>query len=188
MKIIYLHGFNSSSKSKKAQILKNSKAIKNLGFEIYLIDLPNSPYKAISKIEKVIKNDSKDTSLIGSSLGGFYASYLSDKYNLKSVTINPVISLHLEKMEGLIGPQVNYHSNEEYEFTNDMFNELLNLKVKILREPLNHFCLVKLNDQVLDHKKTIGYFDKAIMSIDREGSHEFSDFESKIPSILDFLR
>jgi predicted esterase YcpF (UPF0227 family) len=68
-----------------------------------------------------------------------------------------------------------------------MFNELLRLKVETLEEPLNHLCLIKLKDEVLDHKKTINYFDKAIMNIDQQGSHEYSDFESKIPLILDFL-
>ena len=107
MKIIYLHGFNSSSNSKKAQILKNSEIVKNLGFEIILIDLPNSPSKAIQEIEKVIKINSENVSLIGSSLGGLYASFLSNKYNLRSVTIIPVISSHLKNMKDLIGPQSN---------------------------------------------------------------------------------
>ena len=187
MKIIYLHGFNSSSNSKKAQILKNSEIVKNLGFEIILIDLPNSPSKAIQEIEKVIKINSENISLIGSSLGGLYASFLSNKYNLRSVTINPVIYSHLKNMKDLIGPQTNYYSNKKYKFTTEMFNELLRLKVETLEEPLNHLCLIKLKDEVLDHKKTINYFDKAIINIDRQGSHEYSDFESKIPLILDFL-
>ena len=95
MKIIYLHGFNSSSKSRKAQILKKSKLVRSLGIEIVLIDLPNSPKKAILQIEKIIVKNLKKVSLLGSSLGGLYATFLSDKYNLKSVTINPVVPSHL---------------------------------------------------------------------------------------------
>ena len=133
MKIIYLHGFNSSSKSTKAQVLKKSKLVRSLGFEIVLIDLPNSPKKAILEIEKIIVKNFKKVALLGSSLGGLYATFLSEKYNLKSVTINPVVPSHLIDMKTLIGEHVNFHKNEKYEFSKEMFSDLLLLKVKMLK-------------------------------------------------------
>ena len=187
MKIIYLHGFNSSSKSRKAQILKKSKLVRSLGIEIVLIDLPNSPKKAILQIEKIIVKNLKKVSLLGSSLGGLYATFLSDKYNLKSVTINPVVPSHLIDMKPLIGEHVNFHNNEKYEFSKEMFNDLLFLKVKKLKNPLNHFCFIKLNDEVIDQKEAIKYFAKGNLNIDYEGSHDYLGFESKLPLILDFL-
>ena len=75
MKILYLHGFNSSSNSSKAQTFKNSEFVKNLKNEIILPDLPVSPEEAIEDILKILENFNFKVSLIGSSLGGFYATY-----------------------------------------------------------------------------------------------------------------
>ena len=95
MKILYLHGFNSSSNSSKAQIFKNSEFVKNLKTEIILPNLPVSPKEAIEDILKILENCNFNVSLVGSSLGGFYATYFSDTYNLRSVNINPVVPNHL---------------------------------------------------------------------------------------------
>ena len=113
MKIIYLHGFNSSSKSTKAQILEcYFKAREDISF--ICPDLKVSPNTAIEQIENLIKSYKSNVALIGSSLGGLYATYASERFNLKSVVINPVVTSHLNEMSKLVGQHTNFHTGEKY--------------------------------------------------------------------------
>ena len=187
MKILYLHGFNSSSNSSKAQTFKNSEFVKNLKNEIILPNLPVSPKKAIEDILKILENFNFNVSLIGSSLGGFYATYFSDTYNLKSVNINPVVPNHLLKMKSLIGKHQNFQTMENYYFTKEMYDFLNRIKIENLNNPLNHLSFVQLEDEVLNHFDTITYYRNSHLCLESQGSHKFNNFESKIPYILDFL-
>ena len=186
LKIIYLHGFNSSAESKKSKILDSYlKKKKPINFESP--NLNSSPRKALSQIEKIIKESSNRVSVIGSSLGGLYATFVADKYNLKSVTINPVVRNHIYEMKDLIGTHKNFHTKEEYEFSKEDYLDLKKFGVKSLKQPLNHFSLVKMSDEVLDHNRTCEYFSKSYMLSEKGGNHSYDDFYEKIPLILDFM-
>ena len=186
LKIIYLHGFNSSAESKKSKILESFLK----GEELISFESPNldtSPSEAISQIEKIIKESSNRVCLVGSSLGGLYATYVADKYDLRSVTINPVVRNHISEMKDLVGSHKNYHTDEEYEFTMKDYLDLQELGLKKLKKPLNHFCLIKMSDEVLDHNKTFSYFSKSYLLSEKGGNHSYDDFFEKIPLILDYL-
>ena len=186
LKIIYLHGFNSSAESKKAKILDAYL----VGEKLINLESPNletSPKKAISQIEKIIIQSSNRICFIGSSLGGLYATFLADKYDLKSVTINPVVKNHISGMKDLVGSHKNFHSGEEYQFTMEDYLDLQKLGLKELKKPLNHFCLIKMSDEVLDHNKTFAYFSKSYVLSEKGGNHSYDDFFQKIPLILDYM-
>ena len=187
LKIIYLHGFNSSSNSKKAKIFKNSKFVVSSGIKVFFPDLPVSPKEAIKNILGLAKSCDFKVSLIGSSLGGFYSTYIADTYNLKSININPVVPGHLKDMKDLIGNHRNYHSDESYLFSQDMYEYLHKIKIKKLKYPLNHLSLIQLEDEVLNHFKTLSYYKNSNLCVEKDGSHEYKEFEEKIPLILDFL-
>ena len=186
LKIIYLHGFNSSAESKKSKIL-DSYLEKEKLINLESPNLNNSPKKAISQIEKIIRESSSRVCLIGSSLGGLYATFVADKYNLKSVTINPVVTNHISGMRDLVGSHKNFHSEEEYEFTLKDYFDLQKLGLEKLKKPLNHFCLIKMSDEVLDHNITFDFFSKSYVLSEKGGNHSYDDFFAKIPLILDFM-
>ena len=186
LKIIYLHGFNSSAESKKSKIL-NSYLEKEKLINLESPNLNNSPKKAISQIEKIIRESSSRVCLIGSSLGGLYATFVADKYNLKSVTINPVVTNHISGMRDLVGSHKNFHSEEEYEFTLKDYLDLQKLGLEKLKKPLNHFCLIKMSDEVLDHNITFAFFSKSYVLSEKGGNHSYDDFFAKIPLILDYM-
>ena len=186
LKIIYLHGFNSSAESKKSKIL-NSYLKKEKLINLESPNLNNSPKKAISQIEKLIRESSSRVCLVGSSLGGLYATFVADKYNLKSVTINPVVKNHITGMKDLVGSHKNYHSDEEYEFTLKDYFDLQKLGLEKLKKPLNHFCLIKMSDEVLDHNITFSFFSKSYVLSEKGGNHSYDDFFAKIPLILDYM-
>ena len=186
LKIIYLHGFNSSAESKKSKILESFLK----GEELISFVSPNldtSPSEAISQIEKIIKESSNRVCLVGSSLGGLYATFVADKYNLKSVTINPVVANHISGMRDLVGSHKNFHSGEEYEFRLKDYFDLQKLGLEKLKSPLNHFCLIKMSDEVLDHNVTFAFFSKSYVLSEKGGNHSYDDFFEKIPLILDYL-
>ena len=186
LKIIYLHGFNSSAESKKSKIL-DSYLEKEKLIHLESPNLNNSPKKAISQIEKIIRENSSRVCLIGSSLGGLYATFVANKYNLKSVTINPVVTNHISGMRDLVGSHKNFHSEEEYEFTLKDYFDLRKLGLEKLKKPLNHFCLIKMSDEVLDHNITFSFFSKSYVLSEKGGNHSYDDFFEKIPLILDYM-
>ena len=186
LKIIYLHGFNSSAESKKSKIL-NSYLEREKLINLESPNLNNSPKKAIFQIEKIIGDSSSRVCLIGSSLGGLYATFVADKYNLKSVTLNPVVTNHISGMRDLVGSHKNFHSDEEYEFTLKDYFDLQKLGLEKLKNPLNHFCLIKMSDEVLDHNVTFAFFSKSYVLSEKGGNHSYDDFFEKIPLILDYL-
>ena len=186
LKIIYLHGFNSSAESKKSKIL-DSYLEKEKLINLESPNLNNSPKKAISQIEKIIRESSSRVCLVGSSLGGLYATFVADKYNLKSVTINPVVANHISGMRDLVGSHKNFHSEEEYEFTLKDYLDLQKLGLEKLKKPLNHFCLIKMSDEVLDHNITFAFFSKSYVLSEKGGNHSYDDFFARIPLILDYM-
>ena len=186
LKIIYLHGFNSSAESKKSKIL-DSYLEKEKLINLESPNLNNSPKKAIFQIEKIIRESSSRVCLVGSSLGGLYATFVADKYNLKSVTINPVVANHISGMRDLVGSHKNFHSGEEYEFRLKDYFDLQKLGLEKLKKPLNHFCLIKMSDEVLDHNVTFAFFSKSYVLSEKGGNHSYDDFFEKIPFILDYM-
>ena len=186
LKIIYLHGFNSSAESKKSKIL-DSYLEKQKLINLESPNLNNSPKKAIFQIEKIIRESSSRVCLVGSSLGGLYATFVADKYNLKSVTVNPVVTNHISGMRDLVGSHKNFHSEEEYEFTLKDYFDLQKLGLEKLKKPLNHFCLIKMSDEVLDHNITFAFFSKSYVLSEKAGNHSYDDFFAKIPLILDYM-
>ena len=186
LKIIYLHGFNSSAESKKSKILDSYLKEEKL-INLESPNLNTSPSRAISQIEKIIKESSSRVCVLGSSLGGLYATFVADKYDLKSVTINPVVRNHISGMKDIVGSHKNFHTDEEYEFTTKDYLDLQKLGLKELKKPLNHLCFIKMSDEVLDHNKTLAYFSKSYVLSEKGGNHSYDDLFEKIPLILDYM-
>ena len=90
-------------------------------------------------------------------------------------------------MKDLIGSHKNFHTNEEYEFTMQDYLDLQKLGLEELKNPLNHLCLIKMSDEVLDHNKTLAYFSKSYVLSEKGGNHSYDDFYEKIPFILDHM-
>ncbi len=186
MNLLYLHGFNSSPDSTKAIIFQSF--VKKKNSESLLVpSLPISPKETILLLEEIIEENKKEISLIGSSLGGFYAAYLAEKYKLKSVLINPVVSSHLKNMKDLIGEHENYNTGEKYFFSKSNFKELFDYKIRRFSIPLNQLFFLQLGDEVLDQKETLKYYKGSLFLVEDKGSHKFDNFEKYLPLIYDFM-
>ena len=120
--IIYLHGFNSSSSSSKAQLCKKYLNDKGIGDKILIPDLPLSTYKVVNLIEILI-SENEIVGFIGSSMGGFYSCYFANKYNLKGVYINPVVDDHLPSMLNIVGSYENFNNGKKDTFSMNDYEE-----------------------------------------------------------------
>jgi predicted esterase YcpF (UPF0227 family) len=184
--IVYLHGFNSSPGSQKAQQLKQYLERRGLGDGFACPALPHLPDAAIGVAERLLNRcPGESTTLVGSSLGGFYATYLAEKRRLRAVVINPAIDPH-EGLRAYLGPQQTY-AGERYELTEEHLRQWQRLFVTDIH-PERYLLLVETGDEVLDYLAAVTRYSGAKQIIVQGGDHAFRSFPERIPSILEFAR
>lgn len=184
--ILYLHGFTSGPQSRKAQLLGERAAARGLGFACP--QLPHSPGAAIALADGMIqeKVGAGDTvALVGSSLGGYYATYLAEKHGLRAVLVNPAVVAHLA-LEKFVGPQQNLYSGERFEFTRDHIAELRELEVPRISRPENFWLLVETGDEVLDYRQAVARYAGARQTVLAGGDHSFTRWPDVLDPILEF--
>ena len=183
--IVYLHGFNSSPASGKARQLGEHMASLGRAADYVCPALANSPRAAIAQVEAALASQRGPVTLIGSSLGGFYATYLAEKHGWKAVLVNPAVRAHL-LLRGALGPQTNWHSGEKWELTEAHLAELAALDVERITRPERYLLLVQTGDEVLDYRDAVAYYAGATQIIENGGDHGFAGFERHFQTILDF--
>jgi uncharacterized protein len=186
--VVYLHGLNSSPASVKAQAL--GRAIATLPVdsrpEYFVPQLHHRPATAICAIGAWLDARSHTLlTLVGSSLGGFYATHLAERYGAKAVLINPAVR-PFEDLTQHLGPQRNLYTGEEYELTREHFAELAALKVDRITKAQRYFLLVQTGDEILDWRDAVAFYGGAWQFVHGGGDHSFRDFDAQIPPILRF--
>jgi predicted esterase YcpF (UPF0227 family) len=183
--ILYLHGFNSSPQSRKAQQLKEHLEERGMGDRFACPLLPHRPNEAIRVAEQELQSRrSGSVTLVGSSLGGFYATYLSERHGLRAVLINPAIDPHVG-LRPYIGTQRKYHSDETYELTDEHLREWERQFVPDIH-PERYLLLVETGDEVLDYRVAVKRYRGAQQVVVQGGDHSFSSFSEQLPLIIGF--
>ena len=184
--ILYFHGFASSSNSNKAKVLKNyiSKNYKNA--EIIIPDLDNNFKLAVSQIHNLIESARQPIVFIGSSLGGYYASYFSSKFKTKSVLINPAIP-PLKDFEMYLGENENYSTGEKFIITPEDIRYIRKMSYKKYANAENTYVLLESGDEVLNYKETAKYFSGSYLDIIYGGSHSYESLDEKLKNIVNFI-
>jgi uncharacterized protein len=188
--IIYLHGFNSSPRSTKAQVIQANFQNHHHDMMCHVPALAVEPARAVDHISELIvqiQAEGKQPALMGSSLGGFYATYLSEQFNLKAVLINPAVAAH-QLLVDQIGEQTNFHTDEKYQFKQEYIEQLRALDITRLTYSKNFFVLLQTGDEVLDYQRAIALFSRSSLWVSGGGSHSFDQFELTLPAVLNFLR
>jgi predicted esterase YcpF (UPF0227 family) len=186
IRLIYLHGFNSSPQTIKGRQLAAwlGPLAGQIAFD--LPALPHRPALAIALVERLLaQHAGNDITLLGSSLGGYYATFLAEKHGLKAVLINPAI-LPDRDLEQFLGPQRNLYTDEPYELTRKHLEEMSALRVARITRPDRYYLLVQTGDEVLDYREAVRYYAGAKQRVIEGGDHGFQDFEREIPEILYF--
>ena len=155
--IVYLHGFRSSPQSSKAQRLKARMAALGLGDLFWCGQLPPSPRAAIALAERQIaaaRAAGAPVTVVGSSLGGYYATHLAEKHGLRAVLVNPAVVAHLSLAE-FVGTQTNLYTGEAFEFRPEYLDELRALEVPRISRPQDFLLLAETGDEVLDYRHAV---------------------------------
>jgi len=124
--------------------------------------------------------------LVGSSLGGFYATYLAEKHALKAVLINPAIDPHVG-LRAYLGPQKNLHTGEPYELTTAHLREWERLYVPRI-DPSRYLLIVETGDEVLDYRKAVERYAGAEQVVIPGGDHSLQSFPQHLQRILELSR
>ena len=184
---LYLHGFNSSGESQKAQQVAAFLQAHYPEINFSHPQLPSLPEDAKAFITSWLGQHSKaQVSLIGSSLGGFYATYFSQRNQLKAILINPAVAAH-QLLTNYLGPQQNPYTLEKYQLTERHMHSLKSMHVDTIAEPKNLLLLLQMQDEVLNAKQVSHYYQKCPAIIEPKGNHAFQGLARFLPYAVSWL-
>ena len=189
--LLYLHGFNSSPGSAKAQQMAAWVAANRPDIEVVIPAQPNTPAQAWAAIEQTLAElqarhgEGLRLGAVGSSLGGFMATRVSELYGCRAALINPAVRPH-ELLCDYLGPQTNPYTNEQFELLPAHMDELRALAVPMTAPELL-WILQQQDDEVLDYRKALQEYAFARLSLECGGNHAFVGFERYPAQIIRFL-
>ncbi len=184
--ILYLHGFRSSPHSFKARLLRQR--LQALGHsEDYLCpQLPASPRQAIDLAKGLLDaHRPEQVTLIGSSLGGYYATWLAEQSGCRAVLLNPAV-VPPRDLEQYVGITTQYHSDARFEFKHEYIDELKALSVGHITQPERYLLVAATGDEVLDWREMVAFYPQARQRIIDGSDHGLSDFGDYMDEILAF--
>ena len=181
--LIYLHGFNSSPASAKAQLLKARLEALGRGAEFDAPALPPSPAQAARLLDAAASRH-PNAALVGSSLGGYYATWLAEKHGLKAVLLNPAVRPY-EMLAPLVGLQKRFHTGEEYVFATGHVAELQALEVERIT-PSRYLLVVTTGDEVLDYRRAVERYRGCRQIVIEGGDHSLGQLADYLDSVLEF--
>ena len=189
--LVYLHGFRSSPASVKAR--RFVAAVDALSADVrpvlHVPALDQGPASDIAAtaawIEANVAQPRAQLTLVGSSLGGFYATHLAERHDARAVLINPAIRPY-DDLRPYVGPQENLYTGETFVVTEAHFDELRRLAVNRITRPERYWLMVQTGDEVLDYREAVAFYAGAFQLVEGGGDHGFQRFEAQVPAILRF--
>ena len=182
--ILYLHGFTSGPQSHKAQALAARMNERGLGDRFICPQLPAAPKEAITLAANLAELHDVDA-VVGSSLGGYYATWIAETRNLRAVLVNPAVVAHLS-LQKYVGPQRWLYTGESFEFTLDHVKQLREIEVPVLARPERFWLLAEEGDETLDYRDAVRRYAGARQTVLPGGDHSFTRWDDYLDAIIDF--
>lgn len=184
--ILYLHGFRSSPHSRKAQYLLALMRARGLEGDYLCPQLPASP-RAAAEIALVAAQlePSEQLALIGSSLGGYYATWVAERLGCRAVLLNPAIRPY-DDLKAHLGRQSVFYSNASIDMKPEYLDELLALEVPRITRPERYFLIAATGDQVIDWRTMVERYPGCRQHVIEGSDHELSDFAQYADDVLAF--
>ncbi|MYM72267.1 esterase [Duganella sp. FT134W] len=184
--ILYLHGFRSSPQSMKARVVGERMAALGLADQVVSPQLPASPKLAMELALSLIEGVPADQlSIIGSSLGGYYATWLAERTGCRAVLLNPAIVPRVN-LDQHVGVTTQFHSDEPFEFKREYISELHALEVPKISKPERYFLIAATGDEVLDYRDMVAHYQGARQHVIDGSDHAISEFAQYVDEILAF--
>jgi predicted esterase YcpF (UPF0227 family) len=187
--LLYLHGFRSSPRSFKAQRMERAIRERHPAVTWWCPQLPASPQAAIRMVREVIAQwPPSRMAVVGSSLGGFYATWVAEETGCPAVLLNPAVD-PARDLARYIGEQTAWHDPaEHFYFAPEYVDELRALARGPVRHPERYFAVIAKGDEVLDWREMTGRYPGVRLKLLEGGDHALSDFDQHIDEVLAFLR
>lgn len=182
--LLYIHGLNSSALSKKATQLIALMQASGLSEQLRVPELHHHPRQAMVQLESAIAELGRPL-LVGSSLGGYYATWLAEQHGLKALLVNPAVSPH-RMFDGYLGTQTNLYSGETWELTLDHVQALAELEVAAPQDPQRYQVWLQTGDETLDYRNAEKYYKACVLRIQAGGDHSYQGFAQQLPALLNF--
>lgn len=182
--ILYLHGFRSSPQSVKARQFGAWMAARGLAHRFVCPALSHVPDEAIAQAEALIAGADSPVTVVGSSLGGYYATWLAETHDLKAVLINPAVVAHLS-LADYVGMQTNLYTGEAFDFRREYVDQLQRLEVPRVT-PSRYLLLVETGDEVLDYRQAVARYAGGRLVVLDGGDHSFTRFGDYLAEIASF--
>jgi len=191
--ILYLHGFRSSPASAKAQLLAQAMQARGLAHEWVCPQLPPSPRHALDLANHIIERAKAERgldpaaglALVGSSLGGYYATCLAEQWSCRAALLNPVVHAARD-LATQVGEHTLYHSDAPFNFLPEYVDELADMAVGRPARPQRYFLLAATGDEVLDWREMADWYAGCKGRVIQGSDHGLSDFGQWLPEVLDF--
>lgn len=185
--VVYLHGLDSSPGALKATQVGDYIAEKAIATDYLRPAIPDQPDKAIPVLNTLMQSlAGRRVCLLGSSMGGFYATWLAEKYDCQAVLINPVVRAH-ERLHTYLGKQTNPYSGEQYELTTAHIETLQSLYFETVKTAGRYLLLLQMADEVLDARQAQAYYAGCRSVIEPGGNHRFQGFERHLPQVFSWF-
>jgi len=188
--LIYIHGFNSSPESYKASLLRSYADKISMPDILEVPALSFDPVVAMDQLLKIVNAYKTHQGLrplcfIGSSLGGYYATWLAEKFDSRVVLVNPVVD-PFELFDDYLGYNKNIYTGEEYLLTMDHIDQLKKYNVEVITNPDRYLLMLQTGDDVLDYNLALEKYAAVPSIVEEGGGHEFSEFDRHLETVLAF--
>ncbi len=185
--IIYLHGFLSSPQSYKARVTSAWLGQKRPDCRFQCPQISSYPSEAKAMIDQLIAEARSPLKLIGSSLGGYWASYIVERTEARAVLINPATAPY-KLISSLVGqPLKNYYTDHSYTLTPACEQLMAQLGPARPTRAEAYWLLVQTGDETLDYREATAVFERSKQTVIEGGNHAFEHYQNYLPAIYEFL-
>ncbi len=188
--LLYIHGFLSSPNSFKALQVKDWLQLHRPDVEYhcpFLTVYPDQVQAELDALVADIQSRGQDLYLMGSSMGGFWSTYLAERYDLPALLINPAVRPSMLMPEYIGKSLKNYHTEDSYTLEAEHIEQLKALLPEKITRPQNYWVLLQTEDETLDYRQAEALYQEARLTIEEGGDHAFQGFERFIEPGIEFL-
>ena len=186
--LLYLHGFRSSPRSFKAQRMAAAVQARHPAVRWWCPQLPPSPRAAMDLLREGTRDWPRERmAVVGSSLGGFYATCVAEDTGCRAVLLNPAVD-PARDLAKYIGEQTAWHDpGEHFFFAPEYVDELRALQRGPVAHPERYFAIIAKGDEVLDWREMTGRYPGIRLKLLEGSDHAISDFDEYLDEVLAFL-